>query len=110
VGGAVSTPEDSTPSPGEAAPTVARAVPRWVDALGWAGSLTVLAAHAAVSLGRLDDGGALYAGANLAGSLALVVMCARRAVWPAVCLNTVWGLVALVKLVALAFTGDAPPA
>jgi hypothetical protein len=94
---------------GEAAPVVARTVPLWVDALGWAGSLTVLGAHAAVSLGRLDDGGALYAGANLAGSLALVVMCARRAVWPAVCLNTVWGLVALVKLVALALGGDAPP-
>lgn len=105
----MNTHESVPPSGGEAAPAATRAVPRWVDALGWAGSLTVLGAHAAVSLGRLDDGGALYAGANLAGSAALVVMCVRRAVWPAVCLNTVWGLVAVVKLVALALAGNVPP-
>ncbi len=77
-------------------------VPWWIDASGWIGSLTVLGAHAAVSLGELDDGSALYAAANVGGSLALVVMCVRRRVWPAVCLNATWAVVAGVKLVALA--------
>lgn len=77
-------------------------VPWWIDALGWCGSLTVLGAHAAVSLGKLDDGAASYSAMNIAGSVALVVMCARRKVWPAVCLNVTWGVVAGVKLVALA--------
>lgn len=78
-------------------------VPWWIDALGWLGSLTVLGAHGAVSLGRLDDGAASYAALNVAGSLALVVMCTRRAVWPAVCLNATWAVVAGVKLVAPLF-------
>jgi hypothetical protein len=74
---------------------------RHVDVLGWLGTVTVLLAHALANTGRVDDSGWIYHGLNLAGSAALGYLCVRRRVWQSVWLNAVWGVVALVALVAL---------
>lgn len=78
------------------------AVPRWVDALGWVGTSTVLLAHFLANAQRVDDDGFVYHGLNLLGSVLLGYLCVRRSVWQSVWLNTIWGVVAAVAIARIA--------
>lgn len=73
-------------------------VPRWVDALGWLGTSTVLLAHFLANANRVPDDGFVYHGLNLLGSVLLGYLCVRRRVWQSVWLNAVWGAVAVIAL------------
>lgn len=88
--------EGAAPTPPVAQPT---AVPKWVDALGWIGTVVVLLAHFLANSGRVADDGFVYHGLNFAGSALLGYLCVRRQVWQSVWLNVVWGAVAAIALV-----------
>lgn len=74
-----------------------------VDALGWAGALSILSAYAAASYGYLGAGDPLYQGLNLMGALGIVISSLPRKAYQATALNLVWAAVALIALVRMIF-------
>jgi hypothetical protein len=71
----------------------------WVDAVGWAGAVLLLAAYVAVATRRLTGHGAAFHGLNLLGSAGLAANSAASGAFPSVALNLVWMAVGLVAVV-----------
>lgn len=69
------------------------------DAIGWIGTALVVLAYGANSWGYVKATDAYYQGANLLGALALGVNVTVQRAWPALALQVVWGLVAIVALI-----------
>lgn len=69
-----------------------------VQVIGWVGALSVLAAYALVSAGRVSAASAVYQGLNLLGGGCLAVNTLYFGALPAAGLNLVWSAVALAAL------------
>ncbi len=70
----------------------------WVDLLGWAGALLVVAAYALVSARRVHGDSRLYQLMNLAGGVLVLVNAAYHGALPSAFINVVWIAIALGAL------------
>jgi len=68
------------------------------EAVGWYGTIAILAAYALSSFGLIEHG-PLYQALNLTGGLGVAWICWRKRAWQAFWLDAVWAAVALVWLV-----------
>jgi hypothetical protein len=74
----------------------------WVDIVGWAGAVLVLAAYGLVSTKRLDGDSMVYQALNVAGAIGMLVNTYVRGALPSAALNVIWigvGLYVLAKIV-----------
>jgi hypothetical protein len=65
----------------------------FVEIVGWAGALLILAAYLLLSMGRLTGQSALYQGMNVAGAAGFVVNGWWHGAVPSATLNIVWALI-----------------
>ena len=75
-----------------------------IEIIGWAGAITVLAAYALLSMGRLQARSRAYHLMNIGGALGMAVNGWAHAALPSVFTNLIWmavGAIALVRLLTL---------
>jgi hypothetical protein len=73
----------------------------WVDIVGWAGAVLVLAAYGLVSTKRLDGDSVAYQTLNVAGAAGMLVNTYVRGALPSAALNVIWigvGLYVLARV------------
>lgn len=73
----------------------------WVDIVGWAGAVLVLAAYGLVSTKRLDGDSVAYQTLNVAGGAGMLVNTYVRGALPSAALNVIWigvGLYVLARV------------
>ncbi len=73
----------------------------WVDIVGWAGAVLVLAAYGLVSTKRLDGDSMAYQALNVAGAAGMLINTYVRGALPSAALNVIWigvGLYVLAKV------------
>lgn len=74
----------------------------WVDIVGWAGAVLVLAAYGLVSTKRLDGDSVLYQALNVVGAVGMLINTYVRGALPSAALNVIWigvGLYVLARVV-----------
>ena len=74
----------------------------WVDIVGWAGAVLVLAAYGLVSTKRLGGDSLVYQALNVAGALGMLINTYVRGALPSAALNVIWigvGIYVLAKVV-----------
>jgi len=74
----------------------------WVDIVGWAGAVLVLAAYGLVSTKRLDGDSVAYQALNVAGAAGMLINTYVRGALPSAALNVIWigvGIYVLAKIV-----------
>ena len=74
----------------------------WVDVVGWAGAVLVLAAYGLVSTKRLDGDSVAYQALNVAGAAGMLINTYVRGALPSAALNVIWigvGIYVLAKIV-----------
>lgn len=76
-------------------------MPKWVDILGWIGSLEVIAAYALNSLQKIKSDSVIFQVLNLTGAILLIINSVYNAAYPFTFINTVWALVALIALIRI---------
>lgn len=69
-----------------------------IEAIGWAGAATILAAYLLVSAGRLTGQSAAFQWMNVAGAAGFIVNSGWHGAVPSTALNVVWMLIGLVTL------------
>lgn len=62
----------------------------WVDIVGWAGAVLVLAAYGLVSTKRLDGDSVIYQALNVAGAVGMLINTYVRGALPSAALNVIW--------------------
>jgi len=73
----------------------------WVDIVGWAGAVLVLAAYGLVSTKRLDGDSVAYQALNVAGAAGMLINTYVRGALPSAALNVIWigvGIYVLTKI------------
>lgn len=70
----------------------------FIDAIGWAAMVLLVAAYGLVSTGRMTAQGVPYQLANLAGGIALTVNTWWHGAMPSVILNIFWAGIAVAAL------------
>lgn len=74
----------------------------WVDIVGWAGAVLVLAAYGLVSTRRLDGDSIAYQTLNVAGAAGMLINTYVRGALPSAALNVIWigvGIYVLARIV-----------
>ena len=74
----------------------------WVDIVGWAGAMLVLAAYGLVSTKRLDGDSIAYQTLNVAGAAGMLINTYVRGALPSAALNVIWigvGIYVLARVV-----------
>ncbi|RSU60676.1 hypothetical protein DAH66_01555 [Sphingomonas koreensis] len=74
----------------------------WVDIVGWAGAVLVLAAYGLVSTKRLDGDSIAYQTLNVAGAAGMLINTYVRGALPSAALNVIWigvGIYVLARIV-----------
>ena len=74
-----------------------RALPLWMNVLGWYGTLAIVGAYLASSHGWMEQG-TLYQLLNVSGAAGVGLVCWRRRAWQALTLEVVWAVVGLTAL------------
>ena len=69
-----------------------------IEAIGWAGAVTILAAYLLVSSGRLTGQSAAFQWMNVAGAAGFIVNSGWHGAVPSTALNVVWMLIGLATL------------
>jgi len=73
----------------------------FVEIVGWAGAVLILAAYALLSAGKLQARSPLYHWMNIVGAAGFVVNSGWNGAYPSAALNVIWmgiGAVALLRL------------
>ncbi|SEJ14490.1 hypothetical protein SAMN05518849_103134 [Sphingobium sp. AP50] len=70
----------------------------FVEIIGWAGALLVLAAYVGVSTGQLAGGSATFQWLNAVGTTLFVVNTWWHAAFPSMVLNIIWSVVGFYTL------------
>lgn len=74
----------------------------WVDIVGWAGAVLVLAAYGLVSTKRLDGDSIAYQTLNVAGAAGMLINTYVRGALPSAALNVIWIGVGIYVLARIA--------
>lgn len=67
----------------------------WYDAVGWIGSVLVVAAYALNISGRMRADAPFYLWANIVGSIGLILNTAYVGAYPSACVNVIWVAIGL---------------
>lgn len=73
----------------------------FIHACGWVGTVLIVLAYYLVSNKKIDPAGFNYQLMNLVGSAGVGVTVFYQKAWPAVALEVVWGIIALMALLKL---------
>jgi hypothetical protein len=74
---------------------------KWVDILGWIGSLEVIAAYALNSLQKIKSDSVIFQVLNLTGAILLIINSVYKAAYPFTFINTVWAIVASIAMIRI---------
>ena len=69
------------------------------DAIGWLGTVLIVAAYGLNVTGRLKATDRAYLLCNLAGAVCVGLNVYSQGAWPALALQVVWGLIAIGSLI-----------
>lgn len=78
--------------------------PLWIDLLGWTGAVCLLAAFFLDTLGFVASDAPAYLAGNLLGAIGVGAHAASCRSHPAVIVNLLWAVVAIIGLVRAATT------
>jgi hypothetical protein len=67
--------------------------------IGWVGTFLIIFAYFLVSIKKVDGSSRIYQTMNLLGAVGVGVNVFYQQAWPAVALQVVWGIIAVVALV-----------
>lgn len=67
--------------------------------VGWVGTCLIVLAYALVSTKKVQGNSTLYQTLNLFGAAGVGINVFYQSAWPAVALQIVWGIIAIVSLV-----------
>ncbi len=70
----------------------------FIQTIGWMGTALVLAAYFLVSMKKIEADSRVYQGMNLLGVIGVGMNVFHQQAWPAVALQTIWGLIAVFAL------------
>jgi hypothetical protein len=70
-----------------------------VDIVGWAGSISVVAAYAMLSMQRVSAKSKLYQVLNIFGSICLIINTIFYSAYPSTFVNIIWMLIGLFALI-----------
>ncbi|HNR74671.1 MAG TPA: hypothetical protein PKH83_06595 [Cyclobacteriaceae bacterium] len=70
----------------------------WITALGWIGSVAVIAAYALNSLQKIKSNSTGFQLLNLTGAVLLIINSIFKEAYPFTFINSVWAVIALVSL------------
>lgn len=73
----------------------------WITALGWVGSVAVIAAYALNSLQKIKSDSVSFQLLNLFGAVLLIINSIFQEAYPFTFINTVWAVIAIVSLVRM---------
>lgn len=73
----------------------------WITALGWIGSVAVIAAYALNSLQKIKSDSISFQLLNLCGAVLLIINSVFKEAYPFTFINTVWAIIAIVSIVRM---------
>ena len=66
---------------------------------GWVGTFLIVFAYFLISYKKVDGGSKIYQTMNLLGAIGVGVNVFYQQAWPAVALQVVWGIIAIIALI-----------
>lgn len=72
-----------------------------IQTVGWIGTALIVSAYFLVSYNYVTSQSAIYQLMNLFGAICVGVDVFRKKSWPALTLQIIWGIIALVSLIQL---------
>ncbi len=69
-----------------------------IQIIGWAGAVLVILAYVLVTSDRLEGESRLYQVLNLFGAIGVGMSVFEQKAWPALAIQVVWGVVAIMAL------------
>jgi len=70
-----------------------------IQIVGWVGTFLIVFAYFLVSYKKVDGSSKIYRAMNLLGAIGVGVNVFYQQAWPAVALQVVWGIIAIVALI-----------
>ncbi|OHA99654.1 MAG: hypothetical protein A3G47_00465 [Candidatus Zambryskibacteria bacterium RIFCSPLOWO2_12_FULL_39_45] len=70
-----------------------------IQIVGWVGTFLIVLAYFLVSYKKVDGSSKIYQAMNLLGAISVGVNVFHQQAWPAVALQVVWGIIAIVALI-----------
>lgn len=70
----------------------------WITAMGWIGSVAVIAAYALNSLQKIKSDSFIFQVLNLTGAVLLIVNSLFKEAYPFTFINSVWAVIAVVAI------------
>ena len=70
-----------------------------IQIAGWVGTFFIVFAYFLVSYKKVDGDSKIYQAMNLLGAIGVGVNVFHQHAWPAVALQIVWGIIAIIALV-----------
>lgn len=69
-----------------------------IQIIGWAGTFLIVFAYILVSYKKVDGSSKIYQTINLFGAIGVGINVFYQQAWPAVALQIVWGIIAIIAL------------
>lgn len=69
-----------------------------IQTVGWVGTFLIVFAYFLVSYKKVDGSNKIYQAMNLLGAIGVGVNVFHQQAWPAVALQVIWGIIAIVSL------------
>ena len=70
-----------------------------IQTLGWIGTLLIVSAYYLVSSKKLTGNNRTYQAMNLFGAIGVGIHVFYQEAWPAVALQSIWGIIAILSLI-----------
>ncbi len=70
-----------------------------IQIVGWVGTFLIVLAYFLVSYKKVDGSSKIYQAMNLLGAIGVGVNVFHQQAWPAVALQVVWGIIAIITLI-----------
>jgi hypothetical protein len=74
---------------------------KWIDTIGWIGSVEVIAAYALNSYQKIKSDSLLFQLLNLTGGIFLIINTLYYTAYPSMFINIVWVVIASVAIVGI---------
>lgn len=74
----------------------------WVDILGWAGAILILAGYALISFRKVEGNSLVYQLMNIVGSIFLAVNTLYYGAIPSSLVNIIWAIIAVFAILMIA--------
>lgn len=71
----------------------------FIQIIGWIGTFLIVLAYFLVSYKKVDGSSKVYQAINLFGAIGVGVNVFHQQAWPAVALQAIWGIIAILALI-----------